>query len=142
MSVGMATLEEIEAACKVLKKETDRIALLHCISAYPIREEDANLTTIYDLRNSFDYPVGYSDHTNDIAVPLYAVAAGAQIIEKHFKIDEAMECIDAPVSITETQMKKLVQEICRVERILGEGPQYGVRNVEKATKQFRRVSEI
>lgn len=141
LSVGMATLEEIEKAYNILKKGTDKIALLHCISAYPTEEEDANLAVIFTLQDRFDCIIGQSDHTNDIQVPLYAVAAGAQVIEKHFKIDENMDCVDAPVSITEAQMKRMVEEIRRIEEIFGRG-EFGARKAEKDIKIFRRYTEV
>ena len=111
MSVGMSNLDEIESAYNILKKGTKNIAILHCISSYPTPEENSNLSNMYEIQKRFNCIVGQSDHTNDIKVPIYAAAAGAQILEKHFKIDENFECIDSPVSITEVQMKKLVNEI-------------------------------
>jgi sialic acid synthase SpsE len=83
--------------------------------------------------------IGQSDHTNDIQVPLYAVAAGAQIIEKHYKIDETMDCVDGPVSITQKQMAEMVQEIRRIESIFGDG-RVDISRVQEGTKQFRRYS--
>lgn len=140
MSVGMASLEEIKDAYSIISSGNNKVALLHCISSYPLKEEDANLSTIIALRESFGCVVGYSDHTPDIVVPLYAVAAGAQVIEKHYKIDEAMECVDAPVSVTEEQTKKMISEIKRIEKIFGEG-KIGLRRVEEGTAQFRRPSK-
>ena len=137
MSVGMSNLGEIEKAFKILKSRTDKIALLHCISAYPAREEDSHLSAIYSLKNKFDCVIGQSDHTNEILTPLYAVAAGAQIIEKHYKINEAMDCVDAPVSISEAQMKKLVGKIRRLERIMGNDT-VSMRDAEKGCEMFRR----
>lgn len=141
LSVGMSNLGEIEEAYNILKKGTDNIALLHCISAYPTEEEDANLAVIFTLQDRFDCIIGQSDHTNDIQVPLYAVAAGAQVIEKHFKIDENMDCVDAPVSITEAQMKRMVEEIRRIEEIFGRG-EFGARKAEKDITIFRRYTEV
>ena len=137
MSVGMSNLTEIEEAYKILKNKTDKIAILHCISAYPTQEKDADLSAIYTLKERFDCVIGQSDHTNDIIVPLYAVAAGAQIIEKHYKIDKDMSCVDAAVSITEEQMKDLIKEIRRLEEILGNG-EIGIREAEKPCVIFRR----
>jgi sialic acid synthase SpsE len=141
LSVGMANLEEIEEAYNILKRGTDKIALLHCISAYPTREENANLTAIYLLQEAFDCVIGHSDHTPDIHVPLLAVAAGAQIVEKHYRIDENMDCVDAPISITEKQMRQLVNEIRRLELIFGDG-QLGVRPAEKDITIFRRSTPV
>ena len=140
MSVGMAKLEEIQEGFSILKKGTDSIALLHCISSYPTNKEDSNLASIYTLKERFDCIIGHSDHTNDIQVPLYAVAAGAQIIEKHFKTDNEMDCIDASVSITESQMKQMVEEIREIEIIFGRG-EFGVRQAEIDMAVFRRFSD-
>nr|CAJ71367.1 similarity to N-acetyl neuramic acid synthetase NeuB [Candidatus Kuenenia stuttgartiensis] len=140
MSVGMANLSEIEGAFKILKNKTDKLAIMHCVSAYPTKEEDANLSAIYTLKDKFDCIIGQSDHTAGVTVPLYAIAAGAQIIEKHYKIDEDMNCVDAPVSITEEQMRNLIKEIRRLESILGNG-EFGVRAAEAGCKIFRRHSK-
>ena len=137
MSVGMSNLSEVESAFKILKSKTDNIALLHCISAYPTKEEDSNLSAIYTLKNKFDCVIGQSDHTNDIQAPLYAVAVGAQIIEKHYKINDTMACVDAPVSISELQMKKMINEIRRLEDILGDDTVV-IRETEKPCEMFRR----
>lgn len=139
LSVGMSNVEEIRAAFNILEKGTDKISLLHCISAYPTKEEDANLAAIYSLKEQFDCVIGQSDHTNDIVVPLYAVAAGAQIIEKHYMIDSDMNCVDAPVSITEEQMTRLVVEIRRIELIFGNG-EIGLTSAQAGTVVYRRHS--
>lgn len=139
LSVGMSSLDEIEKAYEILKEGTNNIAILHCISSYPTKEEDAKLVNIYKLQEKFDCIVGQSDHTNDIQVPLYAAAAGAQVLEKHYKIDENFDCIDAPVSITESQMKDLVDETRRIERIFGQ-EEFGVRENESDIEVFRRKS--
>lgn len=141
MATGMSSLKEIKTAFAILKGKTDKIALLGCISAYPTKEEDANLAAISALKEKFDCVIGQSDHTPEILVPLYAVAAGAQIIEKHYKLDKNMDCVDASVSITEGQMKKLVAEIRRLEDILGSG-ELGLRQSEKSCEIFRRPSGI
>ncbi len=137
LSVGMSDLNEIRTAYNTLRESTKNIALLHCISAYPTKEEDANLAAIASLKSEFDCVIGQSDHTDDILVPLYAVAAGAQIIEKHFKLDGQDDCIDSPVSITTTQTKKLVGEIRRVERILADGVVHSTA-AQKGTEAYRR----
>ena len=83
--------------------------------------------------------IGQSDHTNDIKVPLLAVAAGAQVIEKHFKIDDNMDCVDSPVSISESQLKELVSRIREIEKIFGDGFM-GITPAEKDIVPFRRFS--
>ncbi len=140
VSVGMSNLKEIAAAVNILKEKTNKIAILHCISAYPTDEKDANLGAIHSLKANFDCVIGQSDHTNDITVPLYAVAAGAQVLEKHFKIDENMDCIDGPVSITEQQMKDLVEQTRRVEKMLGSG-EVTLTEAQKPIEMYRRFSK-
>jgi len=141
MSVGMVDHNEIQNAYEILYKKTNKLSLLHCVSSYPLEEENANLAAIYELQDAFDCVVGYSDHTPDIKVPLYAVAAGAQVIEKHYKIDRDMDCIDGPVSITEDQMKTLVDRIRETEQIFGDGV-LGVREVEQQATIFRRMNDL
>ena len=140
LSVGMSNINEIETAVNILSKNTNKIALLHCISAYPTKEEDANLAAIHTLREKFgNHLIGHSDHTDGIKIPLYAVAAGAKIIEKHFKISADMDCVDAPVSITEEQMKQLVKETRTLEKIMGDGiPE--LTKAQKEIEQYRRYS--
>jgi len=137
LSVGMSNLGEIRTAYNTLKEHTNNIALLHCISSYPTQESDANLAAVHTLQQEFDCVIGQSDHTDDILVPLYAVAAGAQIIEKHFKMDGQDDCVDSPVSITTTQTRKLVDEIRRLEKILGEG-KVESSPAQKGAEIFRR----
>lgn len=139
ISTGMSNIAEIKHAYRILSEETESIAILHCISAYPTKEEDANLSAIYALKRLFNCIIGQSDHSKDIQVPLYAVAAGARIIEKHYMIDDEMNCVDAPVSITEKQMKRLIDEIRRLEKVLGNG-KLGLTEAEKGCKRYRRFS--
>ncbi|MFQ6618786.1 MAG: N-acetylneuraminate synthase family protein, partial [Fidelibacterota bacterium] len=85
LSTGMATLEEIEEALKVIQEEgAEDIILLHCVSCYPAKTEDMNLRAMETLRRAFKLPVGLSDHSLGVTVPIAAVALGACVIEKHF----------------------------------------------------------
>ena len=139
LSVGMSNLNEINEAYEIIKSNNNNIALLHCVSSYPTKENNSNLSVISKLKESFDCVIGQSDHTNDIQVPLYAVCCGAQILEKHFMIDKKMECVDSPVSITEKQMSRLVKETRRIEMIMGSS-ELKTRNCEKGALTFRRKS--
>jgi len=139
MSVGMADLNEIKEAYDVIAVNNN-LAILHCVSAYPTEERDANLGAINILQNEFDNCViGQSDHTPGISVPIYAVAAGAQIIEKHYKIDDGMDCIDSPVSITEPHMRDMVVAIRSLEKIIGDSS-INMGKSEKGSSVFRRYS--
>tara|TARA_B100001093_G_scaffold374388_1_gene359388 strand:- start:9817 stop:10650 length:834 start_codon:yes stop_codon:yes gene_type:complete len=137
LSVGMSDIDEIKTAYEILNSKENNIALLHCVSSYPTDETNADLNAIQTLKTHFNCIIGQSDHTSDIYVPSLAVAAGAQIIEKHYKISESMNCIDAPVSITEQQMTQMILNIRRIEKIMG-NPELKLRIAEKPTQIFRR----
>ena len=140
MSVGMSNIDEIQNAYNCIKKYNNRIALLHCVSSYPTNESDSNISSIFNLKENFkDCIIGQSDHTNDIDVPASSVSAGAQILEKHFKIDKSMECVDSPVSITELQLKNLVIQTRRIEKIMGSSELH-TRECEKSSLIYRRKS--
>lgn len=138
MSCGMSSIAEIKTAFDMLTQHNKQIALLHCVSAYPTMEKDANLACIETLDTEFDAVIGQSDHTNDIRVPLIAAACGAQVIEKHFRIDESIDCIDAPVSITEKQMKQLIWELDQLDIVLGR-ERLELKPCEKSALVFRRI---
>lgn len=147
MSTGMATFNEIQRAVSVISEHRTslnnktKIALLHCISAYPTLEKDANLSAMLIMNEQFKQCViGQSDHTDDIMVPLYAVTAGAQIVEKHFML-RGIDCPDNPVSIDQFQMTKFVEEIRRIEAIFGNGS-FGIAESEKGAVQHRRNTDL
>lgn len=122
MSTGMCTIEEVEAAVKVLKKYGSKdISLLHCNTEYPTPFCDVNLSAMTTLKNKFDLEVGYSDHTLGIEIPLAAVAMGATIIEKHFTLDKNMEGPDHKASLEPEELKQMVNAIRNVESALGNG---------------------
>jgi sialic acid synthase SpsE len=140
MSVGMAKVEEIDAAIKSLSAQGSEVVILHCISSYPTDEKDAVLSNVRALSERFGGIVGQSDHTPDIFVPLLAVAAGARVLEKHLKLDSQQDCIDAAVSLSEQKMRELVLQTRRIEKIMGH-PTFGVRSAESGIEIFRRPSK-
>jgi N-acetylneuraminate synthase len=125
MSTGMATLAEIDNAVGVIESVGNRkIILLHCVSIYPPDYEDIHLNNIAMLRQAFGYPIGFSDHTIGISIPLAAVALGSCVIEKHFTLDKDMPGWDHEVSANPEEMKGIVE---------------GARNISKALGSFRRT---
>jgi N,N'-diacetyllegionaminate synthase len=122
VSTGMATIGEIEAALDVILsggQSLDRITLLHCTTEYPAPIEDVNLRAMDTLRRAFGVPVGYSDHTSGIEVPMAAVALGASVIEKHFTLDRSLPGPDHQASIEPDQLAAMVAGIRAVEIALG-----------------------
>lgn len=99
----------------------EKISLLHCTTEYPAPDEEVNLRCIQTLRQAFNLPVGYSDHTRGIGVSVAAVALGAQILEKHFTLDKNLPGPDHKASLNPAELNQWVQEIRRVEKALGDG---------------------
>ena len=139
LSTGMASLAEIENAVKTIENEgNDNIILLHCISIYPPRYEDIHLNNIPMLRNAFGYPIGFSDHTIGVSIPIASVALGACLIEKHFTIDKDMPGWDHEISADPQEMKFIVNESRNVANSLGSSRRI-VSQDEKAKQiKFRR----
>ena len=121
MSTGMSSTREIAAAMGTLHAAGGRdIALLHCVSSYPVPAYSQNLRAIDDLSRTFAVPVGLSDHSTDPQAIVLAVALGASIYEKHFMLD-GQDAIDAPVSATPEQLAELIQAAESARRALGHG---------------------
>jgi len=138
MSTGMAALSEIEEAVHTAcEAGAAQIALLKCTSAYPAPPEEMNLRTIPHLAEAFGAPVGLSDHTLGIAVPVAAVALGACIIEKHFTLSRDVPGPDSAFSLEPREFKAMVEAIHVVEKALGE-VHYDVTERETASRVFRR----
>jgi N,N'-diacetyllegionaminate synthase len=120
LSTGMSILSEISDALEILKKSgTTEITLLHCNTAYPTPYEDVNLNAMQTLKDAFNLPIGYSDHTPGIEVPIAAVAKGVVVIEKHFTLDKNMEGPDHKASLEPDELKQMVTAIRNIEKALG-----------------------
>ena len=122
LSTGMSTLGEVETAVDVIRNcGTPPLALLHCVSNYPADPADANLRAMRTLQAAFVLPVGFSDHTLGIEVPLAAVALGACMIEKHFTLDRTLLGPDHRASLEPDELEAMVVGIRKVENALGDG---------------------
>lgn len=139
VSTGMANLSEVKGAVEIIKQFNTPFSLLHCISAYPTKSKDANLRVIQSLQREFDCPVGYSDHTLGIQIPILAVAAGANILEKHFTLDKNMEGPDHKLSADPQELREMVNQIHNVEKILGRN-EIKLYEAERSCLIFRRRS--
>ena len=146
ISTGMATLEEIENALAVvafgLKNQSGvspsahefksafkseegkrllskKVSLLHCTTDYPANPKDINLRAMDTLREEFELPVGYSDHSLGFEISIAAVARGAQIIEKHFTLDKSLPGPDHKASLEPYELKTMIDCIRNIEDSLG-----------------------
>lgn len=133
VSTGMGNLGEVEMAVEAIKNtENNKITLLHCTSNYPTNYDDVNLNAMITMKNAFKLPVGYSDHTIGIEIPIAAAALGAAIIEKHFTLDKNMEGPDHKASLNPNELKQMVSSIRNIERALGDGIKKCNKNEEKS----------
>ena len=124
LSTGMANLGEIEAALRVLEQEgtpRSQITVLHCTTEYPAPPEEVNLRAMNTIGEAFGVSVGYSDHTDGIAVPIAAVAMGATVIEKHLTLDRNMLGPDHAASLEPDHFAAMVSGIRTIEKALGDG---------------------
>ncbi|EAL3891335.1 N-acetylneuraminate synthase [Campylobacter lari] len=124
LSTGMASLGEIEMALDILTDngtQRNKITILHCNSEYPTPFKDVNLKAMQTIKEAFKLPVGYSDHTLGVIIPIAAVAMGACVIEKHFTLDKNMQGPDHLASLNPDELKTMVQSIRELEQALGNG---------------------
>lgn len=124
LSTGMAALDEVGAALRVLEEAgTPRscITILHCNTEYPTPMRDVNLRAMVTLRETFGVSVGYSDHTLGIEVPIAAVALGATVIEKHFTLSRDLPGPDHKASLEPGELKAMIVAIRNIEQALGDG---------------------
>nr|HPM11837.1 pseudaminic acid synthase [Paludibacter sp.] len=138
MSTGMATLAEIDEAVQAAREAgCKELALLKCTSGYPADPAEMNLRTIPHMTEAFGLPVGLSDHTLGIAVPVAAIALGACIVEKHFTLSRSVPGPDSAFSLEPHEFKAMVEAIRITEKAMGV-VNYAVTEKEAASRVFRR----
>ncbi len=147
VSTGMATLSEVEQGLAIIghalhasaeprhmdevwenwsrtqvrRSLQDQVTLLHCTSQYPTPLDEVNLRSMDTLSAAFGLPVGYSDHTEGILIPVVAVARGARVIEKHFTLDRSLPGPDHKASLEPPELVQMVRDIRALERVWGDG---------------------
>jgi N,N'-diacetyllegionaminate synthase len=122
VSTGMADLDEVKAAVELIRNcGNHELILLHCVSSYPANPATVNLRAMQTLAREFRVPVGFSDHTLGIEVPLAAVALGATVIEKHLTLDKTLPGPDHRASLNPEEFAAMVRGIRLVESTLGDG---------------------
>jgi N-acetylneuraminate synthase/N,N'-diacetyllegionaminate synthase len=144
LSTGMATIEEIRDAIRVIKSVgNDQIILLHCTLSYPTAFRDANLRMMCSMQETFpDIPIGLSDHTMGTVVPIAAVAMGAKLIEKHYTIDKSLpDSPDHRLSVDPKELREMIEQIRATEEALG-SPVKGPIDSEKEALKFARRSIV
>lgn len=138
MSTGMATLGEIEEAVKTIRKEgNEELCILKCSSAYPAIPDDMNLKTMENLRDTFETPVGLSDHSLGSIAAITAVAMGANVIEKHLCLSRDIKTADSSFSMEPEEFKEMVKDIRNTEKAIGK-ISYDISEKEKTSRDFRK----
>jgi sialic acid synthase SpsE len=122
ISTGLATMDEIQESLDLCNSVGNyNISILHSVSDYPTKPEEANLSVIPILKEKFQIPIGYSDNGESILVDEVAVSLGADIIEKHFTLDKKMPGPDHSFSIQPNDLSNLISKSRLIEKILGHG---------------------
>ncbi len=121
ISTGMSTYEDIEKAVEIFKSKDCSFELMHTISTYPMRDEDANLKLISTLKNKFSCDVGYSGHETGLSVSYAACALGISSLERHITLDRSMYGSDQSASLEPSGLHQLVGGIRKIEEAMGDG---------------------
>ena len=142
-STGIATYEEINKAAAIFERANHKnYAILHCNSQYPTPYKNVNIGMIEIYKKMFGCPVGFSDHTKGMSIVLAAVARGAELIEKHFKIDDNCKSPDAPFSINPKQFSIMAREICNVKDACLQGSRVFIEDTEDSFKESIRYKLV
>lgn len=142
LSTGMSNIKEVERAVQIFREaDCQDFCILHCTSNYPAAFESVNLKAMDTMREAFDCPVGYSDHTLGIEISVAAAAMGASMIEKHFTLDRRLEGPDHKASLEPHELKSMVGAIRNVEKAIGDGVKRPVQE-EASTAAVARKSIV
>jgi len=121
ISTGMSTFKEIDRAVEIFRKAGCSFELMHCVSTYPMNDEDANLNRIKTLRDRYKCNVGYSGHEVGLAVSYAAAALGITSLERHITLDRAMYGSDQAASVEPAGFRMLVGAVRKIEKAMGDG---------------------
>ena len=121
ISTGMATFQEIDRAVQIFREEKCQFELMHCVSTYPMRDEDANLRVIGSLQERYQCDVGYSGHEVGLAISYGAVPLGITSLERHITLDRAMYGSDQAASLEASGFIQLVGGVRKIQSALGDG---------------------
>ncbi|HOP85256.1 MAG TPA: N-acetylneuraminate synthase family protein [Syntrophorhabdaceae bacterium] len=121
ISTGMSKVEDIDKAVEIFRSAGCPFELMHCVSTYPMDDEDANLRRIITLRERYKCNVGYSGHEVGLAVSYAAAALGITSLERHITLDRAMYGSDQAASVEPAGFRMLVGAIRKIEKAMGTG---------------------
>lgn len=139
LSTGMSYLYEVYNAINLIEEMgNEKIAILHCLTEYPAPVEELNLSVIRNMKLVFNYPVGFSDHTEGELASIASIPFGVSIIEKHFTLDKNLPGPDHKASLDPEELKNLIKNIRKVENSIGNGIKNPAKSEMKNRKLVRR----
>ena len=140
LSTGLSTYKDIKLAIKTIRSfGNNKIIVLKCTTAYPSELKEQNLLTIPDMKKKFKVLVGFSDHTKGKIASISTVALGANIIEKHFNLDDKTKTVDSFFSVGEKFFGDMVQDIRDIEKSLGKVSYEISKKSKKSLKAKRSI---
>ena len=138
LSTGIAETEDIDLALKTIRENGNcEIALLKCVSSYPAKISESNLSMIPYFSRNYNVVTGLSDHTKGIISPVVAVSMEQKIIEKHFILDKSIETPDSSFSLDEKQFKKMVNAVKKAHSSIGQ-VNFKLSNQQISSRNFSR----
>jgi len=137
ISTGMCNYNDIKKAVNIFKKNKCKFILMHCVSTYPSKDEDLNLSMITKLKKDFKCDVGYSGHENSVSPTILAYCLGARYIERHITLDRAMWGTDQAASLSENGIKNLTDIIFKIPEIIGKPKKIYLSEEKLMSKKMR-----
>ena len=137
ISTGMSSIDEIEVMVEIFEKQNCSFELMHTVSTYPMRDEDANLKMISTLKNRYKVNVGYSGHEVGLAVSYAACAFEITSLERHITLDRAMYGSDQSASVEPNGLRMLVGAVRKIEKALGDGEKKIIEDEVPIAKKLR-----
>ena len=138
ISTGLSTMDDIEKAVKIFRDNSCPFELMHCVSTYPMKDADANLRTIQTLKDKFNCNVGYSGHESGLTISYAAAALSISSLERHITLDRAMYGSDQAASLAPPGIRKIVPEIRKIEKALGDGIKRVIEDEVPIAKKLRQ----
>lgn len=137
ISTGMSTLQDIDSAVEIFRSKNCSFELMHTISTYPMKDEDANLSVINTLRNRYNVNVGYSGHETGVAISCAAAAMGISSLERHITLDRAMYGSDQSASLEPAGLRSLVGSVRKIQLAMGDGVKTVIEAEKPIAKKLR-----
>jgi sialic acid synthase SpsE len=143
LSTGLVSYGELEKVVRIFKQcGNEKFIILHCNSIYPVPFERVHLPILKTYQAMFNCIVGFSDHTEGIYGSMGAVAFGAKVIEKHFSLSRNLDSPDAPLSVEPKELKRMIQGIRSIEKMLSPGMRIEIQEEESKFKNKIRTRLI